>query len=77
MDVGLPKQTALFHYRFYGTGRAIGGVTYRLDVRASGAMHVKWVYCSHSSSPNVCKKTPEMLKMEGWMGSRGNGKGCK
>ena len=21
MDVGLPKQTALFHYRFYGTGQ--------------------------------------------------------
>ena len=38
----------------------------RLDVGASGARHVKWVYCSHSSSPNLCKNAPRNTK--GWMG---------
>ena len=68
MDVGLPKQTASFHSWFSGTRRAIGGETIRIGVGASEAMHVKWVYCSHSSSPNLCKNAAEMLKMEGWMG---------
>ena len=76
MDVGLPKQTALFHYRFYGTGRAIGGDSFRLNVGASGAMHVKWVYCSHSSSPNLCKNAPEILKNGRMDRIEGMGKGA-
>ena len=70
MDVGLPKQTAL-HCFILGF-LELGG---QLEVRhigstsgGSGALHVKWVYCSHSSSPNLCKNAAEILKMEGWMG---------
>ena len=42
----------------------------QLEVRHIGSTsgHVKWVYCSHSSSPNLCKNAAEILKMEGWMG---------
>ena len=72
MDVGLPKQTASFHSRFSGTRRAIGGVTYRLDVGASGAMLNGFIV--HTVLLQICARTHLEILKDGW--DRGNGKRC-